>query len=159
MAVTNPVDLGIDYLSYQKHLKIENREGKNFVWDIIRKKYIQLQPEEFVRQLLIQWLIHENHISKNLIGMEKQFKVNQLIKRFDLVIYDRKGNPLLLAECKSHRETLDQKVFDQIAVYFQAIKAPYLLLTNGLVTYLASMDSVSQAYLFEATPDKIRNFM
>jgi hypothetical protein len=158
MADTSPVDLGIDYLAYQHHLKMEKRGSKNYVWDIIRKKYIQLQPEEFVRQLLLHWLIYENGISKNLIGLEKQFKVNQLVKRFDLVIYDKDGSPLLLAECKSHREPLNQNVFDQISVYFHTIKAPYLLLTNGLVTYLASKDSASQTYIFESTPEKIRNF-
>lgn len=155
MENTRPVDLGINYLQYRHLLKIESRDGQNYVWDSIRKKLILLQPEEFVRQLFILWLIHGNSFSKNLIALEKQFTIHNLIKRFDLVLYDRTGNPQLLAEFKSHREPLNQLVFDQISVYHHAIAAPFLLITNGVITYLGSIHPELQTYTFESTPEKL----
>lgn len=148
-------NLGIDFLKYQDELKLQHSGDKSKVWDLVRKKYIVLQPEEFVRQLVIQWLVQDLEVSKNLIHLERQFTLNNRIKRFDIIVYDRNAHPFLLIECKAPQEKLNQKVFDQIAVYHSVIQAPYLLLTNGLTTYLASIDSQLEQYTFETSVEKI----
>ncbi len=129
------------------------------MWDIVRKKYLVLQPEELVRQLVVHWIVYDLGISPNRIQIERQFKINNKIVRFDIIAYSRDAEPLLLVECKSHKELLNQKVFDQIAVYQKIIKAPYLLLTNGIDTYLALIDDHSQRYLFEESLDNLKELL
>jgi len=93
-----------------------------------------------VRQLLLQYIIHNELYPKNLIQVEKSIVVNDMIRRFDIVIYDKSIHPFILIEVKSHTLKLNQSAFDQVARYNIALKAPYLVLTNGVSTQCARID-------------------
>ncbi|MCS6904282.1 MAG: type I restriction enzyme HsdR N-terminal domain-containing protein [Bacteroidia bacterium] len=101
------------------------------VWDFIRKKYVKLTPEEEVRQSLIHTLVRVYHYPSSLLGLEKKITYGRQIKRYDLLLYSRKGKPLLLAECKAKNVKISRDSILQIAAYNTTIGARYLLLTNG----------------------------
>ena len=115
--------------------KIKKEGGKAWVFDVIRKKYIVLTPEEWVRQHFIHHLIHDLKYPRSLFKVESGLSFNALQKRSDIVIYDRRGKPWMLVECKSPTIKLSQKAFNQIAVYNMNIGAKYLAVTNGMVHY------------------------
>ena len=131
--------IDINIHGFKDQLIIKKESGKIFIRCIIRKKYLSLQPEEVVRQLLIHYLI-DNGYPKEKIQVEKSIDVNGLYRRFDIITYDSNFKPFLLIECKSHTVQIDQKTFDQIANYNLAVKAPYLLVCNGVQTYCCSLD-------------------
>ena len=127
-------------------------KGKRMlIFDIIRKKYVVLTPEEWVRQHLIHYLITEKDYPSMLISVETPLKYASVDKRSDVLVNDRNGQPLMLAECKAPEITLTQKVFEQIAVYNLTIQAPCLMITNGLQHYClsAATDSSSACFLNE----------
>ncbi len=140
--------LEIDFLSYVDHLKIKKEENKKYVWDDLRKKWYVLLPEEMVRQLVIQHLIQELGYNKNRIKVEKQLKVNTLERRCDILTYKKNMEPFLLVECKRPEVEINQKVFDQIALYNIELKVPYLMVTNGIQTYCCSIDFEEKKYNF-----------
>ncbi|GLR18362.1 type I restriction enzyme HsdR N-terminal domain-containing protein [Portibacter lacus] len=138
----------IDLLKYSQEVKISKVEGKSYIYDVIRKKDIVLQPEELVRQCAVLYLIHELEISKNLIRVEKGIKVNGLFRRCDIIVYDRNGIPLLIVECKRPNQAVNQKVFNQIAMYNIPLQVPYLMLTNGSTNYFCSINFEESNYKF-----------
>jgi len=140
--------ISLDLLSYQNQLRTKKVENKKFIFDPIRKKYLVLQPEELVRQLLVLFLIHEKKISKNRIGIEKSLKVNTLNRRLDILIYDDAIQPQMLIECKAPSVKIDQSTFEQIARYNLPLQVPYLLVTNGLSTYCCKMDYEKETFEF-----------
>jgi hypothetical protein len=140
--------INIDLLQWKNELIISQNAGKTFVFDPIRKKKIVLQPEELVRQLMVQWLLNKSNFNRNNIQVEKLVKIHQLNRRFDIVVYDKNIQPYMLIECKSPDIRITQTTFDQIAVYNMALSAPYLIVTNGLETYCAIMDHKSKSYVF-----------
>lgn len=140
--------INIDLLHWKNELIISQKEGKTFVLDPIRKKKILLQPEELVRQLMIQWLIQNTEFKRNNIQVEKLIKINQLSRRFDIVVYDKNIQPYILIECKAPDIRISQSTFDQVAVYNMALSAPFLIVTNGLETYCAIMDHINKSYVF-----------
>ena len=105
---------------------------KRIFFDRVRKKYIQLTPEEWVRQHLISFLIEEKHIGPGLISIEKGIKYNNLNKRYDLKVYDSDLNLTILAECKGPHIKLSEETFLQSLTYAQIEKPKIILLTNGL---------------------------
>lgn len=115
--------------------KIKEIDGKAYIFDIIRKKYIYLTPEEIVRQNFLDYLISEKKYSKNLIKLESQIKYNTLEKRSDILVYDLSGQPFLLVECKADSVAINQKTIEQASRYNLQMKAPYLCVTNGLKTF------------------------
>lgn len=115
--------------------KIKEIEGKTYIFDIIRRKYLVLTPEEWVRQHLIHLLINQYNYPKSLFRVEGGLKYNQLQKRTDIIIYDNSGNPFLLVECKSADVTINQSVVEQASRYNQTIRAKYVAVTNGLKTF------------------------
>jgi len=121
--------------------KLKNSENKVFIFDVIRKKYIQLTPEEWVRQHWIHHFINNKHYPKSLISIEKQLLVNQLKKRTDIVIYNKKAKAYILVECKAPSVKITQSVFDQIARYNLSLKAKYLILSNGINHFFAEFDA------------------
>jgi hypothetical protein len=123
--------------------RIKKINGKTAIFDIIRKKFIVITPEEWVRQHLIHFLINQMKYPKSLFLVEDGMKVHKMIKRSDVVIYNRKGEIFLAVECKSTRVKLTQKSMDQLSVYNQHYKADYLVLTNGLQLYICKMDYTS----------------
>ena len=122
--------------------------GKTEIFDSVRKKYIMLTPEEWVRQQFIQFLIHEKSYPPSLILIEKGLTVNRLKKRFDAVIYSNNGEPIMLLEFKSPQVKINQKAFQQIANYNLQLKVSYLIVSNGLNHYCCKMDYQNQRFSF-----------
>lgn len=112
-------------------LHTEESEGQIMVFDPIRKAWFVFQPEEEVRQHLIQFLIREKGISPNLISVEKEIAYRGTRRRFDLVIFDQSGAPNIVCECKAPEVAITQDTVNQIARYNTVLKAPHLLITNG----------------------------
>ncbi len=128
--------------------RYKNKENKPYIFDIVRKDYYLLTPEEWVRQHVIHYLIKEKNYSPLLISVEKQLDINGLKRRFDIVVFNKKLKPYLLIECKAPQIPIDQKTFDQANRYNWLLKAPYLLLTNGLKHYICEIDFDENNYKF-----------
>ncbi len=111
-------------------MRITKHEGKEYIYDIIRKKDIILTPEEWVRQQLIHYLIDKKNYPPSLFSIEKQIKIGTLKKRYDIVIY-KKDTPWLIIECKAETETLNPNTIQQILAYNSQLKASFLALSNG----------------------------
>lgn len=124
---------------YPLRTRIEN--DRREVWDILRKKWMVLTPEEFVRQCLIHWLVEEKGYPTGLISIERGLKYNSLQKRYDLCVYDRNGNPLVSMECKAPGIPLDQSVVLQLVTYNSQLNAPHLLITNGDAVLFFSLNA------------------
>ena len=128
--------------------RFKNSENKVLVFDEIRKKFIVLTPEEWVRIHVVQFLMIEKNYPKSLINVEKVIKINGLIKRYDVVVFQPNGSIFLVVECKQPNVPISQTVFDQIARYNLTLKADYLMVTNGLNHYFCQMDFEKESYLF-----------
>ena len=128
--------------------RFKNSENKRLIFDEIRKKFVVCQPEEWVRQNCVQFLIQEKQYPRSLINVEKELKVNNLRKRYDIVVFNNDGSIHLMVECKAPRVSIDQSVFDQIARYNLTLNAKYLMVSNGINHYYCLMDSVAQEYQF-----------
>ncbi|MEO0469101.1 MAG: type I restriction enzyme HsdR N-terminal domain-containing protein [Bacteroidota bacterium] len=113
-------------------LPIEQRDNQNWVYDPVRRDWYVLQKEEEVRQQLLHFFLSEKKVPRGLIAVEKEIRYNQMRKRFDVVIYGRDGKPFILCECKAPDVPLTPDTLNQIARYNAVIKAPHLLITNGL---------------------------
>ena len=111
--------------------RIKNSEKGTQIFDIVRRKFVVLQPEEWVRQHVIHFLHHQKNTHLSLIGVEQQIKLNKTLKRTDVAIYNKDGSVFLLVECKAPQISIDQEVFDQIARYNVPLKSQYLMVTNG----------------------------
>jgi len=134
--------------------RIKNTKNKYAIFDIIRKKYVILTPEEWVRQHIIHYLIEEKNYPISLIGVEKKLTVNKLTKRTDILVFNNKGLPHIIIECKAPSVPINQNAFDQIARYNLKLNANYLFVTNGLNHYSCKMDFENEAYIFlESIPD------
>ncbi len=130
------------------NLKIKSKENKYFILDIIRKKYVVLTPEEWVRQNFLHFMIEYKKYPKSLIAVEKQLMINNLAKRTDLLIFDKNAQPDIIVECKAPTVKISQETFDQIARYNLKLNANYLIITNGLQHYFAKMNSKEKKYIF-----------
>lgn len=128
--------------------RFKNSENKVSVFDEIRKKFIVLTPEEWVRIHVVQFLIQEKNYPKSLINVEKLIRINTISKRYDIVVYQPNGEIFLLIECKKPDVSINQFVFDQIARYNLTLKAKYLMVTNGLNHYFCQMDFEQERYIF-----------
>ncbi len=128
--------------------KIKSKENKLYIFDTLRKKNVVLTPEEWVRQNFIQYLVLEKKYPKSLIGIEKQLKINNLIKRTDILIFDNTGKSNIIVECKAPSVKITQVTFDQIARYNLSLNANYLIVTNGLQHYYCKMDHKLKKYNF-----------
>ena len=142
--------IDLDFMSFKDQLKVRNTEGKRFIFDPLRKKWLVLQPEELVRQLVIQYLLKEKNYRSSHMAVERMLKVNKLTKRCDILMYDLQQQPFLLVECKAPAVKINQNVFRQIAWYNMPLKVQYLLVTNGITTYCCAMDYVQEDYRFLA---------
>ena len=107
-------------------------EGKKLIFDSIRKKFVALTPEEWVRQNFIQYLIKEKKYPESLMAVEKQILVNGKQRRFDLLIYLRNGQPHLIAEFKAPNVKITQEAFDQVVRYNMALRVERIVVSNGL---------------------------
>ena len=128
--------------------RFKNSENKVSIFDEIRKKFILLTPEEWVRQHVVQFLLQDKKYPKSYINVEKLIKINDLSKRYDVVVFQPNGEIFLLIECKAPEVPISQQTFDQIARYNLVLKAKYLMVTNGLNHYFCQMDFENEKYVF-----------
>lgn len=128
--------------------RFKNTKNKLAIFDIIRKKFIQLTPEEWVRQHLVHDLIFNKNYPQQLINVEKVIKINDLTKRYDVVVFKPNGEIFLLVECKAPEVKITQSTFDQIARYNLLLQADLLYISNGLNHYYCQMDFELEKYHF-----------
>ncbi len=128
--------------------RFKSSENNIHIFDVVRKKFVVLQPEEWVRQHVVHFLIEEKKYPKSLINVEKQLSLNGTKKRYDIVIFHPNGTINILVECKAPSVVIDQKVFDQIARYNMQLEADYLMVTNGLNHFYCETDLVNEKYAF-----------
>ncbi|MBN8667278.1 MAG: type I restriction enzyme HsdR N-terminal domain-containing protein [Chitinophagales bacterium] len=113
------------------NFRIRKEQGRDQLFDPLRKQWVVLTPEEWVRQNFIQYLVQTLQFPEALIAVEKQMKLGELNKRFDILVYDKDHQPWMMVECKAQTEPLAEKVFDQILRYHVSIPVTYLVITNG----------------------------
>ncbi|MEL0456582.1 type I restriction enzyme HsdR N-terminal domain-containing protein [Flavobacteriaceae bacterium SZ-1-7] len=136
-------------LNFPKYsFRFKNKENKLSIFDDIRKKFVVLQPEEWVRQHCVLYLIQEKNYPKSLINVEKELTINNLKKRYDVVVFNSDGSIHLIVECKAPTITINQDTFDQVARYNLELNATYLMVTNGLNHYYCQMDFENERYQF-----------
>jgi hypothetical protein len=128
--------------------KIIEKEGKKYIFDSIRKKYLVLTPEEWVRQNLINYLVNEKKYPKTLIRVEQKLEGKDQFFRSDIVIYDRNGLPKMIVECKAEKVKITQEVFEQITKYNFQFKVDYLMVSNGIQHYICKIDHLNKTWEF-----------
>ena len=138
----------LSFPDYEFKIQQQGAGQSLVIFDIIRKKYVALTPEEWVRQHLLHFLVKERKFPQSLLSVEKKVLVNRLFRRTDIVVYSTGLKPLLVAECKAPSVAVTQAAFDQAARYNLTLGAAYFLLTNGLVTHCCTMDHHSRSYVF-----------
>tara|TARA_R100000951_G_C2614921_1_gene172448 strand:- start:65 stop:523 length:459 start_codon:yes stop_codon:yes gene_type:complete len=122
-------------------LQFTKSDGKVFVWDVFRKKKLQVTPEEWVRQHFLHFLVNEKQIPLGLIASEYNIEVNKLKRRCDGVIFNRNSKPIAIVECKAPEIKLSEQTFYQIAQYNFKLQVDWLILTNGLETIVAKINN------------------
>jgi hypothetical protein len=125
----------IDVSFPEPSFKVEKREGKDYIFDSIRRQWIMLTDEEWVRQNFIRFLVQELKYPEALIAVEKEIQLGELKKRFDILVYNKEHQPWMLVECKSPDIPLDDKVFQQVLRYHISVPCSFLIITNGQYTY------------------------
>ncbi len=129
-------------------LKLKKKGNKTFIFDPIRKKYLALNPEEWVRQNFIQFLIKEKGYPASLMAVEMSIDVLKTKKRCDIVLFNNKGKAHIIVECKAPSIKISQDTFDQIARYNMALKTNLLIVTNGLNHFTCILDHKNKGYQF-----------
>ena len=141
---------GIDILSLQPALKLgKDRHGSTVIFDPLRMSYVPSTPEEVVRQLWIIYFLDIAAVSKKLMSVERAFQHNTMTRRFDLVIFDRTAQPLLLAEFKGPEIKISQSTFDQIARYNMELNVPFSLISNGREHYCFQIDDEKRRFVWQ----------
>ena len=112
-------------------MKLKTKNGKEYIFDLVRKKYVRNQPEEWVRQNIVEYLNKEKGYPISLMSVEKKTQINYLTKRCDIICYNQIGQALLLVECKAPTVKLNTKYVNQSINYQRTIQAKYILITNG----------------------------
>ena len=127
---------------------IRHDSGKEMIFDPVRRKYVRLTPEEWVRQHLVQYLIQVKGAPKGLVALEMAFVYQGMQRRADIIVHDRGGKPLLMAECKASDIRLGQDAFDQVGRYNKVVQARCLVVSNGLVHYCWAVDHAARTVQF-----------
>lgn len=130
--------INLDFHAYD--FKIKLVEDKKYIYDIIRKKYILLTPEEWVRQHIVWYFIHQLNYPKTLLSIEKQIKVNGTTKRYDIVVYQNDLKPWMVVECKEFDTPITENAFQQLIRYQSTLNCKYGVVTNGAQTFCCLMD-------------------
>ncbi len=128
--------------------RFKNSENKSLIFDVIRKKFVVFQPEEWVRQHVVHYLMEDKKYPKSLINVEKKVLINSMPKRFDVVVFSPNGQIEVLVECKAPGVVIAEETFDQIARYNLELKARYLMVTNGVNHYFCRIDYEKSSYVF-----------
>jgi len=126
--------------------KLKSEEGNQFIFDIVRKKYLVLTPEEWVRQHFIHLMVNHLAYPKSLIKVETGLAYFKSAKRSDIMLCDREGGNFLLVECKAADVKIDRKALNQVSVYNKELKARYVALTNGMVHFIWEYRSDENKY-------------
>lgn len=135
-------------------IKLRGTKAQPQIFDILRKKYIALTPEEWVRQHFVHFLVEHKGYPAALMANEIQLKVGEKTLRADSVLYSRDLKPRMIIEYKAPHIPITQKVFDQISIYNMLLHVDYLVVSNGLQHYICKMDYNDKKYLFlEDIPD------
>jgi hypothetical protein len=132
--------------------RIKKEQSKEFIFDALRKKWLLLTPEEWVRQNFVQYLIIEKKYPATIIAMEKEIQLGELKKRFDVVVYDSNHQPWMMIECKAAEIKLDDAVLQQILRYNISMPVPFIIITNGNLTY-GWKKKGNDLHLIEELPD------
>jgi hypothetical protein len=139
----------VQKLNFPKYnFRFKSNENKTLIFDIIRKKFVILTPEEWVRQHTLHFLITEKKYPVSYINVEKQLLLNDTVKRYDIVIFKNDGDVEIIIECKAPSVTINQLSFDQIARYNLALNSNLLMVTNGMTHYFCKMDIKNKKYIF-----------
>lgn len=123
-------------------------DEKTYIFDSNRKKFVVLTPEEWVRQNFIQYLKTEKKYPETLMAVEKQIMVNKNLRRFDLLIYSRNGQPLLIAEFKAPSVKITQETFDQVVRYNLSLRVERVVVSNGLQHFACEIDYIKNSYTY-----------
>ncbi|MGB3153588.1 MAG: type I restriction enzyme HsdR N-terminal domain-containing protein [Chitinophagaceae bacterium] len=134
--------------------RIKKEEGREYIFDALRKKWVALTPEEWVRQNFVQYLLQVKNYPSSLIALEKEIKLGELKKRFDILVYDNNHQPWMMIECKAVEVNLDEKVLEQVLRYNLSVPVTFIVITNGEKTY-AWQRLTSGLEMLEDIPDKI----
>ncbi|MDR2057304.1 MAG: type I restriction enzyme HsdR N-terminal domain-containing protein [Dysgonamonadaceae bacterium] len=129
-------------------LKIKKQAGKNYVFDRLRKQFVRLTPEEYVRQRFVSFLIEYKQYPEGLLSNEANIELGNVNRRCDTVLYDKFLQPQMIIEYKSSKVPLDQSVFDQIGRYNMSLQVPWLVISNGLQHYCCFIDKKKGEYSF-----------
>lgn len=137
------------YIRFAEYdFKVKHEGSQSFIFDSVRKRYVALTPEEWVRQHWLRYLIEEKKYPRSLIAVEMSLKLNTLSKRCDIVVYGNNGSPQLIVECKAVSVRILQNVFDQVARYNLSLKVKYLVVSNGKETFCCEIDFEKQSFIF-----------
>ena len=128
--------------------EVRTRDGKHIILDPVRRRFVPLTPEEWVRQHFVQYLINDRDVPAALIALEMPFPYQDRYYRADIVVHNRATQPVLVAECKRPSVRVDQRAFDQIGIYNTVIQAAYLVITNGIDHYCCVVDHERQTVEF-----------
>ena len=132
--------------------RLKKEEGKEFIFDPLRKKWLLLTPEEWVRQNFVQYLVQVKNYPSTLVAMEKSIRLGELTKRFDILVYDSNHQPWMMIECKAPGVQLSEAVLHQLLRYHISLPAGFLIVTNGEFTY--GWQKIEQALeLIKELPD------
>ena len=138
-------------------IRVKETGGRKQVFDILRRKYVALTPEEWVRQHFIHYLIEHKNYPASLLANEVPLQIGEKRMRADSVLYDNQLHPRIIIEYKAPNITLTQRVFDQITVYNLLLHVDYLIVSNGMTTYICKMDYEKQTYKFLETIPNYEN--
>lgn len=130
------------------NFRLKNSENKTYIFGLIRKRFLLLTPEEWVRQHFINYLLVDKKYPISLVAVEKQLIINNLKKRTDILVFNTDGNHEIIVECKAPSVQITQETFDQIARYNLELNAKYLIVTNGLQHFYCQMDFINKTYIF-----------
>ena len=128
--------------------QLQERSGKKLIFDVLRRKYVSLTPEEWVRQHFVHFLIGQKDYPKGLLANEMELRLGEKRMRCDTVVYNQQLQPRMIIEYKAPTVTIQQKTFDQVSVYNLLLKVDYLVVSNGLQHYCCRMDYDHQRYEF-----------
>ena len=130
------------------NFRTTQKEGRTFIFDALRRRWVKLTPEEWVRQHLVRYLIEEKGFPASLIAVERSLRFNQQDFRADVVVFSTEGKPLLVVECKAPEVKITQKVFDQIVRYNFEFQVDFLIVTNGMAHFCCKIDKSNLTYEF-----------
>lgn len=130
------------------NFKIIQKNQTKYIFDSIRKKYVVLTPEEWVRQNTIHYLVNIKNYPPSLIRIEQKLKGKEQFFRSDIILYDRNAKAKMIVECKAEKVKITQDVFEQISKYNMQFEVDYLMVTNGIQHYICKIDYLEKSYAF-----------